>query len=1656
MEGATNSNSIPKPDLNSANSAKDKRYLAQIEKALSTFYTVEEWADYVTFLSRLLKALSFPEKSRSVLWIPHQDQVLNKLALCLSPTLPSGVHQKTLSVYASIFDALTIKELNRLAYVWLPGLLLLLSYGSTQVKPQLLALYQHKLIEHLEPGILKLITKPLILSLLSGIDDENSEIYADCLHLIELFKEKLLNNTHFWQQMFLCIISNPEKRIGALNWCSTYLPVFSTIQLGKDRVYSSEAQACIEDRGGLLIRAIASSLNTVTSFNPATDIIVIRGFFDLLLARLPLNSPLLTELVSDFDKQLLIMACVKTTLKKEMSLNRRLWAWFLGPTSSIETLNPTSRKEYFSRYALAYVKDGLLNLLDCNSVKEKISAIKMSLSLIIDKWEISQLVTPIVFTSILETCKSVVSNNEPFSKEIIHDTKLFFNQVESFYIWRYITCDLIAKDGDESMLLFILKNFDLPDDLSSQHIHLALLVYLLKVTVDAKTISTLETLVSLSRPELLVAQSKVKNEELLSKQVIERIERYYMNLFDDETASLDLESLVVTQLLLQKLEDLYVYYMCDSELSLRFSLILCSFIFAVPYIEGTEGSCSNLKKAALQYPNRSKTNSTDFIDATPIFALSKLSRHLITTMTCAESSTLLKILLSNFWAVLASPYPARNQVEAVKAVFELTTNFNDYDVEAGIVRMVITSSLDTRYKAFQTLWIHSNDIQDSQDIIAGSVFRILDGLHIEGSREHTEVLKFLSAAIKEGSVPKLLEIATEPLIDFLTTKKESKRWSINDDLALIVYHLQVLKNVLVSDRRAMKDVLNHEFVAAESLAKFLIISKTWNVSSYRSLILMLAKELFLLKLSHSGTEVHENVSSFSECISLSLDLYSICTVASDANFDEMLCATVDSCTSYIEFSKKSDVPLDEIILAYLQTVNNVIHIAKALSVYLSYAHIRMDDGVPRISAFVINALKICNSPRLLNSWFQLSNSMLHIIKGSIFEYLLRLSSVINEKIRYNFETLQTFSFESYVGPSEESLSILLSGLENLMIVIHSHIIRSVNNAASLSTQGDNGFLGNVFSGVFQIEAPQAKSDEEKTVLLVLEAISQASTVIFEIWDWADGQPSAQLPSNASQQSVKYLANKVRFQSKKVLECLGDLEKQRVIETILGAPKSTASKIKILHLLDSGRAQLSIPHIFTSIKGQCYPPALTEKERMYIYSGVDVKHFSGFLPKYIDSIDYDIVEDSWEQILKFIKDVLGHISHYTNILFDILDVMRTLALKMKGKKVNYKDLASYYLNCYSAILSRRSEIIDLISERMFYSELENKIRGFNLGFLEQEKIHSLVAAAINTLIAPKLKIKSEPLAIYVSALLVVIGENYPIKIWKQVMYDTFSDNSFFSTRRYAEDNWKKCSMLWITNDSEKFVELFARVSPSQPAPSANIFLWGDSSEIQNTVMCIKRITYLLLIQPSDTFGPQLNDLLGRLISTWKSTTSYLVQSEILNLFRALTLKFSESHLLPHWGFIIQSISESFLTFLDLNSKEFNLLSEEPLCLLLSACKLLDQLLLLNLDEFNNSSWLFVGDGSIMEVNEAFSYIDRLARKTEPLMSKDTPILIKPPKKGELSRPLLLGIREIKSTVMLKAFFGLLSYINYERTYGLYLGSKPACESEILADMAGKPN
>jgi hypothetical protein len=84
---------------------KYKKYTQQVEKCLNSFDNVHEWADCIAFLKQLLKTFQSYMQFKE---IPRKLVVAKRLAQCLNPALPTGVHQRALEVYSHILAVLGV------------------------------------------------------------------------------------------------------------------------------------------------------------------------------------------------------------------------------------------------------------------------------------------------------------------------------------------------------------------------------------------------------------------------------------------------------------------------------------------------------------------------------------------------------------------------------------------------------------------------------------------------------------------------------------------------------------------------------------------------------------------------------------------------------------------------------------------------------------------------------------------------------------------------------------------------------------------------------------------------------------------------------------------------------------------------------------------------------------------------------------------------------------------------------------------------------------------------------------------------------------------------------------------------------------------------------------------------------------------------------------------------------------------------------------------------------------------------------------------------------------------------------------------------------------------------------------------------------------
>lgn len=1679
-------------------SSKDKRYVQQIEKALSSFDSLEEWADYIAFLSRLLKALQLndnPKHANTLPGIVYANQIANKLSLCLSSRLPNGVHQKALSIYEAIFTALSPKALNDELSIWLPGLLPVLSFCSIQVKPQLIKIYKQHLLANISPNKLRTISRPLILCLLPGLDDENSESFSDVLDLMDLFKKKLNDDSHFWQSMFLCIIRNPEKRLGALCWCNKRLPIFHSIKSEDNNTrFSEEAQACLIPEPGLLIRAFATSINSSTTFNPASDIIVIRGFFDLLLDHLPLNSTVLNQVSSGKDKEMLMMACCKITLKKDMSLNRRLWNWLLGPEidrQAIDKLNRLLRAKYFQEYGLQPLISGLLKVIERAEFThyQKIDAIRICLSLIIDKWEICHMVTPRLFSPILEICFANSRDSQDSSNDLLSSTRAFFDGVETSYIWKDIISMIL--DGKQDLVLFILNNFDVnEDEMITFHVPIAILVLLTNGTITTEWLDILEHLVNLVPQKAFHKPDEHEVSITDSKENIElTVRRYYSTLVDDEATAFPIPLGRLSYLIQNSLEELYIHNMGNPDVSLRLCTLLSEILYIIPN-EDEERVWSNSKLVSemLRQPVTERSSSIEVKQNNLLiaFSITRMLNHISKGLSTTEKAKLLKIILSNLWVSLVSPYPANHQVESVKCIFDLEISCPNHHITAGILKLLMESTINERVRAFSNLWTHSISFSDSNSVLTRPLQLLLDDLYQEDNKNSLAVIDFVCHIIKSGSANRLLKLITSPLLSFEFMNVDRNQLDLNDDLSQFSYYLGTILNVINKNGKLLKDAFNGELVVMDNTEKLKVIkSNNWDISTYKSLMLLVIDKFLNLKLSTDIRNDPIAASQYHDCINICLKLLATLITGNEPDFIHRIHRLIEICFDFIKSSDKKTYESELIENKFLTCILHFLKLSQDLKLKLNLLHIEDEGKDPLLVRFIIQGIEKSHTSILLESWMLLLTRSLYLFNESVFSVILTLNDALIRKIESYFQCITNYNMFDELVDVEASMNTLLSGLDDLLAISHSYLLTSnmrANNDKTSNNSTDSGFFGNVIQGVFQVESPAFRTSEQNKLYSILLSFQDAMKVCFLIWVWADRKPQVSNSNAAAGKSMTYLAHKLKFKTRKLLESLVELERQEVIETLIGYDNGSSATIKLLHVLDGGRSQVTLPHLYNSIVSRCYRFVLDESNRSSLTTNISPKELSKFLVAYVETIDSDTISDIWGFTLQFFRDILAHPGHFNEVLSDILMVMKALSLKLNStkfgeQKKNKKELSDLFVKMLTNSVNSKNnslkktetnqngeeeKIKEATPEVILPNALHDEMLDALSAILESledilqdsDKVSSCVNSIIVNLISPQIKPKHiNEITQKTFSLIDLIGRNHPSKAWKALVFDSFMDNSFFNVNTNKLNQWKPIISIWISSEREKIADLIAKVTPSVLSTSSNIFIWNENSEIENKVYTLKRISFLIMSQPNDYFLPNLDELFNRITYSLDILCPASYRGEMTKLLRVLALKFSELHLLPHWITINHELMGIFEQLRDKSTKEINTLAKDEISLVLNGCKLLDQLLLLGYDEFNLNEWLFVSsnpdvvDGGIKEYVSAI--IDQIASENDFTFSKDPAVKIEQPS-GDLV-PLLHGVKDIGNIANLRSFFDSLSLLNYERTYNLYQVNLEACEEDVTNDL-----
>ncbi|KAK9465276.1 Dopey, N-terminal-domain-containing protein [Lipomyces arxii] len=1289
---------------------KYKRYAANIDRALTLFESVEEWADYISFLGKLLRAL----RSHTAEQIPYSPIIANRLAQSLHPALPSGVHQKALELYGYIFGVLGPEELSREIHIWIPGLFPLMAYASINVKPHLLQIFENYILPIPAPS-LRPIVRSFILSFLPGVDDETSESFSAILSLIDKFRSHIDDEQYFWQCFFLVILSSEDRRLGGIIYASRRMPALFAVpndQTTEDlsASLSEDIKAIVTPDPGLFVRALGKGLED-------DQVLVQRGFLELLVKNVQLHSGVLQTLVSPHDLTLLIMSASSVVLRRDMSLNRRLWVWLLGPEPSPDHPQTThlSRSDYFKKFGLTPLVSGMKELIGSASADPIARArpYRIALSLM-DRWEVGALIVPEVLIPIVRSVRRYKNeaNSEQHYQEVLKSASAFFDGVEASNIWS--DCfNLVTKEKDFDLLLFIVKTFNIrEEEMVIVHLPaiLTVLIVLLRQGAATNTKVWLELVSEIleaipARALLPTHQSEIHKFD--EEDIMQRVLSFYRRTPEDSSTPPFTPS-SLSWLLLHATSELAASALnnLDSDAG-----DIC--IFAVNLLSKIPGETTwreeCLVKALLSMKPDADLPFRILYGATRLLGI-VIERN---GMNRQEIELSVRDVTEIHWKFLSGS-TGKFHVESVTSLWDLQSKCKDHKIEAAISNLVAEAREhpDAGY-AFINLWVHSVDYANFEAILTRPLLLMLDSLEDKYSPLRSISLSWLEMLGATSTSNRLYGILVSRILKLPFLRRQEYSFGEDDDLELFLYYLRTLTNILAMGPLSLCAALGTDMISVDASRSNLLqhMGLEEGDPSYRGFFIRVILRTLKYDIPDSSSpELHD---SLSKVLRGALQLLNVILMNPDKPMSPEL-AVEQALTSRLSSNlHKNDIYTQTLILDVLfrtlkvnygdgNAENAKIHQDSVIKLRESVDQPSVDGATPRsptssLIQCVIDGLSTDENKPVLDAWVKFLVDCLPFFADVLFQILIPVVECFCSQISKSFEELKlVYSVKSsneYPG-SEGALFALMHGLESIIAAAHEKLVDEESKYANPKTPNEPGFFGTVISGVFSVESPQARSAAANNRLTVLLCFQDCIKICHSIWLWGEeiAKGAQTDPDSASDESFMYISSRMKYRARRILERLYMSETLESLESLIELHRMT-SVFKLLHVLDGSRPKLTLPYILNAIYSRVNPMAIDASNRSSLTTDLSDYQLIEFLVDYVSSLENDAIEEIWVDCMVFIKDVYANVGMYRHILPTVLVFMSII-----GSKVDFtnfgeqrrlrKELGDIFLKLLNSAVATR--------------------------------------------------------------------------------------------------------------------------------------------------------------------------------------------------------------------------------------------------------------------------------------------------------------------------------------------------------------------------------
>ncbi|KAK1940346.1 dopey, N-terminal domain containing protein [Babesia divergens] len=399
--------SVPNSSANEIQPWNDKKkFDAEIQYILLQFEKPKEWADLMNCLSKLHRSI----KQSSICEIPQKETICKRLAQCLNPQLPSGIHARALEVYGSILEKTGTDGLAQNLALFSSGLFPFFTYSSSSVRPLFLNLieqYYMPLGKKLLPCLIG-----MLICILPGLDDDKSESYEQVYKVLERISD-CVSERNYMRALWIILLNASKIRQ------STLMVIANKLAPGLPMLPPERVEILVPHRHVLVMKSLEATTDD-------ESLLVLREMINMLIKHFPLDS----NILSDSDKSRLCRHCLKLLTKRNWSLNRRLYHWIFNATNDFNTATEALDLDYFTKYSKDILIKAIKDLLmeRGKSLDEVLIPIKIIVTFISDSdlKGITDKLMPALCIPILKyICKE--REEEEWRANIIESTRLIFD-----------------------------------------------------------------------------------------------------------------------------------------------------------------------------------------------------------------------------------------------------------------------------------------------------------------------------------------------------------------------------------------------------------------------------------------------------------------------------------------------------------------------------------------------------------------------------------------------------------------------------------------------------------------------------------------------------------------------------------------------------------------------------------------------------------------------------------------------------------------------------------------------------------------------------------------------------------------------------------------------------------------------------------------------------------------------------------------------------------------------------------------------------------------------------------------------------------------------------------------------------------------------------